>query len=71
MSHYTEEFIFSYIDQVLTPEQVVEFEQELSRNPELKSRVDQLKRAHQYFMGNQLETAPESLPDQVLSLIHI
>lgn len=69
MSRFTEEHIFDYLDQTLTPEQKREFEQEMNRDPEFKATVEQFRVAHLCFLNNNLETSSSQLPDRVLSEI--
>jgi len=67
MSRYTEEHIFNYLDQAMSPEAAAAFEQEMSKDPELKAAVDNLRNAHDYLQANQLEPAPAQLPDRVMA----
>ena len=67
MSRFTEEHIFNYLDQVLTAQEIAEFEQEMQNDPELKTTVEQLRTSHVYFLENQVEAGPEQLADHVMA----
>lgn len=69
MNRYSDEHIFKYLDQSLTPEQVKEFEQELKNNPELNSAVAQTQKAHSLLVDNSLEKAPAQLSEQVIARV--
>ncbi len=67
MSRFTEEYIFNYLDQALTPEENAELELEMQNDPELKITVEQFRTAHIYFLENQIEATPEKLSDQIMA----
>lgn len=67
MSRFTEEHIFNYLDQKLTPQEIAELEQEMQNDPEFKTRVEQLRTSHLYFLESQIEAGPEKLSDQIMA----
>ena len=69
MKRYTEEYIYKYLDQELSTQQISEFEMALKNNPELKEAVDEAQKAHQYFSLNALEKAPEKISSKVMHRI--
>jgi len=69
MNGFTEEHIFNYIDQLLSPEETAEFELELKNNEDLKKTVDQLRTAHLCFLENKIESGSEELSNLIMAKV--
>jgi hypothetical protein len=66
MSRFTEEDIFKYLDRTLSQEEEAHFETQLENDPDLKLKVEEFRRAHDYISTNALESAPDGLTDKVM-----
>jgi hypothetical protein len=69
MNSFTEEDIFNYLDQSMSPEKRKQFEKRLVSDPELKAALSEAITAHQFFRSNPLEKAPEHLATQIMNRV--